>query len=65
MQEIYKNEGKQGLFEALQSGRSEEEYFAMLQDKLGVTKKTLETYIRTKMEELEFLNADELERFRY
>ena len=46
-QEIYKKEGIEGLIESLHTGPNDEDFFALLKDKLGVEKENFETYIRS------------------
>jgi len=45
-QEIYQKEGIQGLIESLETGPSDEAFFALLKSKLNVDQSNFETYIR-------------------
>ena len=48
-QKIYEKEGKSGLFDALQAGRSEEDFFSLLKDKLDITKEDFSQYMHGEM----------------
>ncbi len=48
-QKIYEKEGKFGLFDALQSGKSESDFFSLVENKLGITRGDFGQYIRTEM----------------
>lgn len=65
MQQIYQNEGKKGLFDALQSGRSEDEYFALLEDKLCFKPDQFGHYIKEEMKKLPELRVEQMEELRY
>jgi len=65
MKEIYDQEEMPGLLEALTSGRSEENYFAMLEAKLGFKRAEFEDYIRQKMKKLPTLSKSEMVKLKY
>ena len=65
MREIFNKEGMQGLFDSLSAGRSEEEYFTLLKNKLGFEKNQLEDFIRNGMKKLKPIPESELEKFKY
>ena len=65
MQKIYDKEGMEGLFEALQAGRSEENYFDFLKEKLGFEKSEFENYLRNEISKLEEVTEEELQKFKY
>ena len=65
MEQVYKREGMPGLLEALASGRSEEEYFAMLETKIGFKRAEFEDYVRREMETLPPLSKSEMNKLRY
>lgn len=54
-----------GLFDALQSGRSEEQYFALLKDKLEIDQSQLAHYIKKEMADLEEIKATAIEELKY
>ena len=65
MKEIYNNEGMEGLFDALQAGRSEDDYFALLKNKLGIERNQFEDYIRNGMHKLKTIESTELDNLKY
>jgi len=65
MKKIYGKEGMNGLFEALQAGRSEENYFDLLKDKLGFERSEFESYIRKELLKLEEIAEQDLLQFKY
>ncbi len=65
MKKIYEKEGMKGLFEALQAGRSEEDYFDVLKDKLGFERTEFEDYLRKEVSKLEDVTEDNLQKFKY
>jgi len=65
MRQIYENEGMQGLFDALQAGRSEEDYFALLENKLGIKPNEFEAYIKKEILKIKKIDESNLEQFRY
>ncbi|MEM6802295.1 MAG: hypothetical protein AAF696_12880 [Bacteroidota bacterium] len=65
MRKIYEQEGMPGLFDALQAGRREEDYFRLLKEKLGIEKEEWGKYIRQEMHSLEKIEEEDLARFKY
>jgi len=65
MKKIYENKGMEGLFEALQAGRSEENYFDFLERKLGFERSQFERYIRKQIAKLENISDQDLEKLKY
>jgi hypothetical protein len=49
MMKIYEKEGVKGLVESLRYGTSDEEFYQLLEDKLGVKKEYLDAYIKAEM----------------
>ena len=49
MGNIYKKEGVKGLIESLEYGTTDEDFFQLLSDKLGITKEKLDAYIKEEM----------------
>lgn len=64
-QKIIDKKGMEGIFEALQAGRSDDEYFALLEHMLGVNKQSFETFVKSEVAKLEPLSDQELEHHRY
>ncbi len=62
---IHEKEGMQGLFDALSSGRDEEAYFALLQDKLGVDREGFGAFIRQEMKALPRMSAEKMTNLKY
>jgi len=62
---IYDNEGMTGLFEALQSGRTDGEYFAIMESKLGFKKEEFGTYIKAELRKLKTLSENEMLKLKY
>ena len=65
MRQIYDKEGMTGLFDALTAGRSEDEYFELLHNKLGIERNQFENYIRQEINKLETLDEIELNKLKY
>lgn len=65
MKQVHEREGMSGLFEALASGRSEQDYFTMLETKLGFKRAEFEQYVRREMEKLSPLSETEMAKLRY
>lgn len=49
MKKVYDKEGVKGLIESLEYGTSDEDFFQLLKDKLGVTNERFEEYIKEEM----------------
>lgn len=49
MRNIYQKEGVKGLIDALKYGTSDEDFFRLIKDKLGVTKDRFDEYIKREM----------------
>lgn len=49
MKNIYEREGIEGLIEALEYGTSDEDFYLLIKDKLGVTKGKFDEYIKEEM----------------
>ncbi|MEM6642549.1 MAG: hypothetical protein AAF616_06190 [Bacteroidota bacterium] len=64
-QKIIEKEGMQGIFAALQAGREEEDYFRIIENKLGVAKSEFEGYIKSEFSKLELISDEELKALRY
>ncbi len=58
---IYEKEGMQGLFDALKSGRSEDDYFALIEKKLGVARADFGNYIKSEMKRLPLVKDQDLD----
>ncbi len=65
MGQIYEKEGMKGLFEALEAGRDEEDYFNLLNDKLGFQKEEMEDYLRKELKKIKPLNEVKLKDLKY
>jgi len=65
MHKVREKEGREGLFSALASGRSEEEYFTMLREKLDFGGEKFGDYIRREMASLPVLSAEEMATLKY
>lgn len=50
MGNIYQKEGVEGLVEALRYGTSDDDFFRLLEDKLGVTQDNFDAYIKQEMQ---------------
>lgn len=57
---ILEKHGQEGLWEALQSGRSEEDYFAFVESKLRVEQTDFGDFIKAKVAALPDLNPDNI-----
>ncbi len=64
-QRIIDKEGMQGIFEALQSGRTEDNYFDMLEQKLGVKREDFGEYVKSETLKLVPIQDEELKVFEY
>ena len=51
MGQIYEREGVDGLIEALQYGRTDADFFQLLEDKLGVEQGEFDAYVKAQMQE--------------
>ena len=65
MGQLYEREGMLGLAEALQAGSSDEAYYALLQEKLGIGEGELESYMRAEMQKLPEATEKEMVGWRY
>jgi len=65
MKQLYEKEGMQGLFDALQAGRTEEDYFRMLNEKLGFERDQFGSYVRSEIAKLKNLTSAEMEALKY
>lgn len=64
-QKIYEKEGMTGLFEALEAGRSDEDYFALLEEKLGFEQEGFGQFVKTEVAKLEPIGDEALEEYKY
>ncbi len=64
-QKIIDKKGMDGIFEALQFGKTEENYFEMLEHMLGVNKDSFETFVKSEISKLPPISDDKLEDYRY
>jgi len=64
-QKIIDKEGMTGIFEALQYGRAEENYFALLKDKLDIERADFGRYVSAEILKLTPLTEVELEDYKY
>ena len=64
-QKIIEKEGMQGIFEALQAGRSEDNYFEMLKQKLNVEREDFGKYVKTEILKLQPISDEVIEAFEY
>lgn len=64
-QKIYEKEGMNGLFEALEAGRSDEDYFALLEEKLGFKQAEFGQYIKKEVAKLKPIKDEDLDQFKY
>ncbi len=62
---IYEMEGMQGLFDALQSGRMDDNYFEMIDSKLGIDHTNFGKYIKDEMKKQRKIYDFELEKLKY
>ncbi|MEL6986767.1 MAG: hypothetical protein AAGK97_02965 [Bacteroidota bacterium] len=63
MAKVFEQEGMEGLFDALDSGRSEEDYFGFLKEKLMLDKSSIVPYLKDALSKLEF--AEDLAVYEY
>ena len=63
--QIFEKEGMRGLFDALQAGRSEENYFDMIEAKLGVSKNNFGNFIKKEVANLPTLNEKKMNSLKY
>ncbi len=54
MKNIYEKEGVAGLIESLKYGTTDDDFFRLLKDKLGVSKTGFDAYVKREAEKLEF-----------
>lgn len=59
MKRIYEKEGVAGWLEALRYGTSDEDFYRLLEDKLGVTKTGFDRYVKTEMKQYRFSESEE------
>jgi len=64
-QRIIDKEGMEGIFQALQFGRTEDKYFELLKEKLGIDRTEFNQYLKAAFLKLEPINDEELLKFRY
>ena len=64
-QKILEKEGMAGIFDALQAGRTEEDYFRVLESKLGLKRADFEAYIKAEFLKLSPIADADLEKFKY
>ncbi|MEO1654495.1 MAG: hypothetical protein AAFU64_13200, partial [Bacteroidota bacterium] len=62
---ILEKEGMQGIFEALQAGRTEENYFEIIEKKLGVKKSDFEAFVKAEIAKLVPIKDEEMNNFKY
>ena len=65
IQKIYEREGMPGLFEALRYGRSDADYFRLLEDKLQVAPADFGAYVKREVAQLQTLTPAEMDRLKY
>lgn len=65
MGKIFEAERMPGLFDALQAGRAEADYFALLKNKLDIDRDQFESYVRQAVSELESIDEEALENLKY
>lgn len=65
MHRVHEKEGMKGLFEALAAGRTDADYFAFLEAKLGVGAADFDEYIRREMAALAPLSEAEMSGLKY
>lgn len=64
-QRIIDKEGMQGVFEALQAGRSEDDYFNMLEEKLDVNRANFGTYVKAEILKMKAITDEDLKSYKY
>jgi len=64
-QRIIDKEGMKGIFEALHSGNTEDNYFEILEKKLNINRNEFEQYVKSEILQLKPINDVELKKFRY
>ncbi|MDA9774217.1 hypothetical protein N9B82_04595 [Saprospiraceae bacterium] len=64
-QKIIDKEGMQGVFEALQAGRSEDDYFNMVEEKLDVNRANFGTYVKAEILKMEAISDEDLKSYKY
>ncbi len=64
-QKIMEKEGMKGIFEALQAGPSEENYFEVVKQKLNVNKEDFGTYVKAEILKMPPISDEELESYKY
>ena len=64
-QRIIEKEGMTGIFDALQAGRSEDEYFDMLTQKLNVNRATFGDYVKAEIMKLTPIPDAEMDSYKY
>jgi len=64
-QKIIDKEGMDGIFEALQAGRAEENYFDTVEKLLGVERSQFEKFVKTEILNLKPLSDEKLKGFKY
>lgn len=65
MKIIFEEEGMVGLFESLQAGRTEENYFELLNQKLGISRDKFGSFIKEEVSNIKELNQVEMEALKY
>ena len=63
--QIFEKEGMDGLFDALQAGRSEENYFQFVKEKLGVEQSNFGDFIKKEMAKLPLMSDTEMKNLKY
>ncbi|MEM6262202.1 MAG: hypothetical protein AAGI38_06830 [Bacteroidota bacterium] len=64
-QKIIDKEGMEGIFDALQGGRTEADYFVLLERKLGIEQNEFEDYVKTVFRQLTPIDDTKMENFSY
>ena len=64
-QRIIDRHGMAGIFTALQAGRTEENYFEVLEELLDLKRADFEQYVRTEIQKISPLNEDQLKAYKY
>jgi len=62
---IHQKEGMEGLFDALRAGRTEADYFRMLEQKLGFTRSEFGSFIRAAVQDIPPVSEATMATYRY
>jgi len=64
-QKIIEKEGMNGIFEALQAGRTEDDYFEMLKQKLNVSRANFGKYVKAEILKLQPIADEDMGAYKY